>query len=219
MREFVGPNEIVSGTEILLVLHDLRRRARRSTNSLQNLVIFRLAACCGLRVREICALLMREVRPEAKRPHVYVSPRGQAERGRYVPVWDSGTLLDLRLWQRYRKHMQEGGPNDPFVCVQRRDMRGRPLSRHNIRMRFHAACRVLGRHVTPRIGRNSFCYHFVRHRSVSEVSRAAGHMHIAATERYLPLLAIPDDPTPKRIFDIENLWAPSDTRPVSASQR
>ena len=52
----IDVTKILSESEIARVLADLKRRARRSVNSRQNLVIFRLATCCGLRVSEICGL-------------------------------------------------------------------------------------------------------------------------------------------------------------------
>jgi integrase len=43
------PTKILTRTELTTVLADLKRKAPRSKNALLNLVIFRLACCCGLR--------------------------------------------------------------------------------------------------------------------------------------------------------------------------
>jgi hypothetical protein len=43
--------KILTRTEMQSVLADLRRKAPRSKNTRLNLVIFRLAACCGLRAK------------------------------------------------------------------------------------------------------------------------------------------------------------------------
>jgi len=57
----VDRTRILQRDEIALVLTDLRRKARRSTNSRMNMVIFRLATCCGLRASEIAGLALSDV--------------------------------------------------------------------------------------------------------------------------------------------------------------
>ena len=47
----VDRSKILQPDEIHAVLTDLRRKARRSTNTKMNLTVFRLATCCGLRQR------------------------------------------------------------------------------------------------------------------------------------------------------------------------
>ncbi len=42
--------KILSRREVAAVLADLHRKSTRSANTRMNLVIFRLACCCGLRV-------------------------------------------------------------------------------------------------------------------------------------------------------------------------
>ena len=48
--------KILTRRELATVLADLKRKAPRSPNTRLNLVVFRLAACCGLRVSEIAQL-------------------------------------------------------------------------------------------------------------------------------------------------------------------
>jgi integrase len=50
------PTKILTRTELASVLADLNRKAPRSKNTRLNLVIFRLASCCGLRASEIAQL-------------------------------------------------------------------------------------------------------------------------------------------------------------------
>ena len=114
---------LADGTKILMkrelaaVLADLRRKALRSKNARLNLVIFRLAACCGLRASEIAQLQMADVQIELPRPHLRI--RASAAKGgrpRMVPQWwDRGTYDDLVTWRADR--MARGAnSNDSFVC-------------------------------------------------------------------------------------------------------
>ena len=58
------PTKILTRREIALVLAELQRKAPRSKNTRLNLVIFRLACCCGLRPSEIAMLQVADVRTE-----------------------------------------------------------------------------------------------------------------------------------------------------------
>jgi hypothetical protein len=49
----VDPTKILTRQELRLVLADLKGQAQRSKEGHVNLILFRLAACCGLRVSEI----------------------------------------------------------------------------------------------------------------------------------------------------------------------
>ena len=86
--------KILSVAEMASVIADLKQRATRSANARQNLCLFRLAACCGLRVSEIITLTMDDVRPMIARPHIRirrsVSKNGRA---RIVPLWWDGMTL------------------------------------------------------------------------------------------------------------------------------
>jgi hypothetical protein len=46
------------------------RQAQRSKQGHVNLILFRLAACCGVRVSEIANLHMTDVRTDGSRPHL-----------------------------------------------------------------------------------------------------------------------------------------------------
>jgi integrase len=54
--------KILTRREIATLLAELRRKAPRSKNTQLNLVIFRLACCCGLRASEIAMLQVADVR-------------------------------------------------------------------------------------------------------------------------------------------------------------
>jgi len=58
----VSRDQVLTANEIQLILSELKRKARRSANTAQNLILFRLACCCGLRVSELTSLRLCDVR-------------------------------------------------------------------------------------------------------------------------------------------------------------
>jgi integrase/recombinase XerD len=173
------------------VLAELRRKAPRSKNTRLNLVIFRLATCCGLRASEISQLQVGDVRTEVARPHIRI--RVGASKGgksRTVPLWwDAGTLADLAEW---RKRWKESGATSeqPSVASLRTGRMSMPLSRHTLRKRFRTACKVLGlerlQSLTIHHGRHTFISHALAGgRTLAEVRDAVGHGNLSITSRYL----------------------------------
>src|SRR4029077_9223551 len=61
---------LLTRRELAAVLDDLAPRAARSANVQRNLVIVRLACCCGLRVSEIANLQLDDVVVDVTRPHL-----------------------------------------------------------------------------------------------------------------------------------------------------
>jgi len=205
----IDQNKILTREEIAEVLDDLKRRGRRSVNSRQNLIIFRLATCCGLRASEIAGLKIQNIKLGGKQPSVYV-PRSIAKRKkqRSVPIWwDRGTLDDISAWRDERRD-QGAESGDYFVCAQSKSKLGLKLNRINVRHRFQVACRILGeerlvigqeeysdearkhgmsynKQLTIHDGRHSFCSHALAGgRTLAEVRDAAGHSSIATTSVY-----------------------------------
>ena len=129
----IDATKILGRGEIAVVLADLKRPAkRRSPNTRQNLVIFRLATCCGLRASEIVGLKLGDVRVGIARPYLRI-PKTIAKggKGRRVPLWwDAQTLADLTAWREERVR-RGAGTGDPFVCAQSRAAYGKRLTRHN----------------------------------------------------------------------------------------
>jgi integrase/recombinase XerD len=172
-----------------------------------NLVIFRLATCCGLRVSEICGLRVGDVRVGLQRPYIYVR-KEIAKRGkpRRVPLWwDQGTLDDLTTW-RDKRLAQGAGASDPFVCSQAKGSFGRSIDRYNARDRFKVACRILGpqrvAELTIHHGRHSAISHWLAAgRTLAEVRDAAGHANIATTGIYAHV-AVDDDGKVGDIFGL-----------------
>lgn len=81
----IDATQVLTRREIATVLADLQLKARRSPNTRMNMVIFRLACCCGLRVSEIAGIRLVDVRVGIGRPRraAVVGP-GDAGRHRRV---------------------------------------------------------------------------------------------------------------------------------------
>lgn len=220
--------KILSRCEITTVLSDLQRKGKRSANSRQNAIIFRLATFCGLRVSEIVGLTLSNVRVSTdEKAHIYV-PKDIAKRkkARTVPLWWSAkTLTALRDWKREREE-QGATSSDPFVCSQAHGTHhktkaptfGKPLIVRNAQSRFQAAIKVLGKERASQLsihcGRHSFCSHALtdvvdengtlraKGRSLAEVRDAAGHANIATTSIYLHTVDTTDGKV-GNLFDFE----------------
>ena len=201
----IDATKVLGRAEIAAVLADLKRKAKRSVNTRQNLIIFRLATCCGLRVSEICGLRCGDVRLGIRRPYLRVRKESaKGGKARRVPLWwDQGTLADLEAWKAERKR-QGASTNGFFVCAQSKTASGKPLTRQNGRKRFIAACSVLGKErqaeLTIHHGRHSFCSHALAGgRTLPEVRDAAGHANISTTSVYAHV-PVDDDDGPGDLF-------------------
>jgi integrase len=199
------PTKILTRRELALVLADLARKAPRSPNTRMNVVLFRLAACCGLRASEIAQLQLGDVRVERPRPHLRIrAGAAKGGRPRLVPLWwDAGTLADLTTWKE--KRLAEGaGPQAVYLASLRPGHPPKPLSRHTLRKRFRTACKVLGEErlaaLTIHHGRHTFLSHALAGgRTLAEVRDSAGHSNITITSGYLHV-AVDDDEPVGRLF-------------------
>jgi integrase/recombinase XerD len=191
VQKDIDQTKILTQKEIVQVLSDLRRKGRRAINQRQNLVIFRLATCCGLRVSEIVGLSMANVITGSKKPHIYI-PKEIAKRNqaRRVPLWwDASTLADLENWRKERLS-QGAKAGSPFVCAQQVDKLGKQLVVLNAQHRFKLCIKCLGpervKMLSIHKGRHSFCSHALNGgRNLQEVRDAAGHANISTTSIYL----------------------------------
>jgi integrase len=200
--------KILQPNEIALVLADLNRRAKRSTNSRMNLVIFRLSACCGLRASEIAGLTLADVQVDTLHPSLRLrAATTKGHKPRRVPLnLDAGTLADIRDWKQFR--IGQGG--DKFVCSQHKDSLGNPLERRGLRLRFKAACKCLGPERCAQLsihdGRHTFVsISLFRGRDVVAVQHDAGHANIATTSGYAHL--VDTDDTVGNLFDFSSMTA------------
>ena len=82
---------ILTRRELAHVLGDLRRRSRRSTNTRLNLVVIRLACCCGLRASEITELRLQDVVVGVERPHLRIGAAGAKRAAGAAPCRSGGT--------------------------------------------------------------------------------------------------------------------------------
>jgi integrase len=169
-------------------LNDLKRKAARSKNTRLNLVLFRLACCCGLRASEIAKLQVGDVRTELARPHIRIrNGAAKGGRSRIVPMWwDAGTLADLAEWKADRLASRA----DPFLASLIPGRALKPFSRHTLRKRFRTACRVLGaarlESLTIHHGRHTFISDALAGgRTLAEVRDAAGHANVSITSGYM----------------------------------
>jgi integrase len=202
----LDPTKILTRRELVAVLADLNRKAPRSRNTRLNLVVFRLACCCGLRASEIARLQVADVLVDLLRPHLRIR-NGAAKGGRprTVPLWwDAGTLADVAAWKQERLG-QGASAAEAFVASQRPGRApGIPLSRHTLRKRFRTACKVLGRErlatLTIHHGRHTFISHALAGgRTLAEVRDAAGHSNVSITSIYLHV-AVEDDMAVGHLF-------------------
>ncbi|MFC1765491.1 tyrosine-type recombinase/integrase [Planctomycetota bacterium] len=221
----IDSSQILSRREITTVLDDLKRKGRRSVNSRQNLVIFRLATCCGCRASEIAGLKLQDLKLSIEKPYLYISKAiGKGSKSRKIPAWwDRSTLDNLITWKTERQGQGAKGC-DYVICSQAKRAFGKPLSRANVRNHFISACKVLGaerliigresfsqrctksgqfytKHLTIHCGRHSFCSHALAGgRSLVEVKEAAGHTNISTSSIYLHVIG-DDDGSVGDLFD------------------
>lgn len=197
--------KILTRREMAIVLSELHRKAPRSPNTRMNLMIFRLAACCGLRVSEIAQLRVADLCTKVSRPHVRIrAGASKGGRSRTVPLWwDGGTLADLSAWREELVSKKARGSDALIGCL-RDGRQGTPLSRHTLRKRFRTACRPLGEErlatLTIHHGRHTFISHSLAGgRTLAEVRDAAGHSNVSITSGYLHVAV--DDEEVGDLFD------------------
>jgi integrase/recombinase XerD len=195
----IEQTQILTRGELSRVLQHGKEHAQRSVNAWRNLIIVRLACCCGLRVSEISGLALDDVVGGVSRPHLRLRRGTKGSKPRTVPLWwDAGTLADLTAWKTER--LKRGTSSaDPFSCSVQAHRHGRPLQRHAIRRRFLSACWVLGparvRTLTLHHGRHSFISHALAGgRSLAEVQAAAGHTNVSVTSAYLHIVVDDEEP-------------------------
>ena len=185
---------ILTRAEVLAVIADLKRRAKRSRLSRQNLIVFRLSCCCGLRRKEIHGLNLGDLVVSGPRPVIRIRKeitKGEngKRKARLVPLWwDSGTLADLSAWVAKRR--EDGAlPTDALLAQKS----GKRISGQSLALRWQTAIRKLGPERITQLsihkGRHSFISHSLHAgHSLAEVRDAVGHASVATTNIYAHLV-------------------------------
>ena len=187
----------LSEWEVGAVVEELRRRGKKSKNARQNLIIFRLSCCCGLRRAEIAALELRDVLLSGQHSEIVVR-RGKGGKRRIVPLgWSPGAVADLQRWcDERRAHGAHQG--SPLICDVRKGSYGLRLDPNSIARRWRTGIKILGavrrRQLSIHKGRHTFCSKAVRAKGLSATRDAAGHASVATTNIYLH--AQDDDSSP-----------------------
>lgn len=222
-RPTISAERLIHPHEIAAIIEYAHRRMRARPNAIEvqrNLVIFRLACCCGLRAGEVAGLDLRDVRTRLARP--YIDLRAdicKRKRPRTVPlVYDHGTLADLDAWKQ-RRQREGATETDPFVARTRGASRGRRITADEVNRFFKSAVRVpLGRERSRQLcthaGRHTFATLLALDRPLHIVQRALGHARLDTTAVYLHVY----DPAeaPGRLFEPSTLrsLSPSATEPT-----
>ncbi len=198
------PTRFLTLDEVLRVIKDLKRRKKRSVLSFSNLIVFRLAACCGLRRGEIAGLKCTDLVLAGVRPCILIRKENTKHqngksRSRKIPLWwDAGTCQDLQAWIGYREEMQAMA-SDPVICGVSKVNRGQPLTGGLLARRWKTAIRSLGparvHQLSIHTGRHSFAsLSFEAGHSLVEVKEALGHASVSTTSLYLHAVSrdVPD---------------------------
>src|SRR5258708_5307523 len=113
----VESTKILTRRELATVLADLKGKTDRQANVRRNLVIVRLACCCGLRVSEIGGLQLDDLILDVARPHMRLRRETtKGNKARCVPARsDPGTPAHLLAWNAPRLSHRSPGRH-PFPC-------------------------------------------------------------------------------------------------------
>ena len=191
----MDPAKVLDMDEIVTVLTDLRSRKRLYPSTFQNLILFELSTCCGLRCKEIAGLDLGDLKVDSTHPLLVVrkdNTKGQdgKRRARKVPLdLDQAVLADIREWVEFCR--SEGrGPSDPVLCCRQLTVqRGRRLHVRTVFDRWKTAVAVLGQarvdQLSTHSGRHSFgTYALHAGYSLAEVRDWLGHSSISTTNTY-----------------------------------
>ena len=183
----IETSKILTLADVQTVIASLKRK-RHQSMAQTNLIIFRLATCCGLRASEISELTLSDVVVDGNRPHLIVQ-HGKGDKRRRVPLnWDESTLNDLQSW--IDKRVADGAtPMDHVVVTGT----GKRIDRSNLRKRFvNMTTKAVARAHTIHDGRHTFVsLSIAGGQSLPAVRDAAGHSSLAVTNIYSH--AIPDE--------------------------
>ena len=149
----------------------------------RNRAIIEMLYSCGLRVSELCNLLISDI----WRNEGFVKVLGKGRKERFVPI-SGRALRELSLWEECRCHINIRPGNEDYVFLSFK--RGRKLSRITV---FHIV-KVLAenagitKEISPHTFRHSFATHLLEGgANLRAIQEMLGHESIATTEIYTHL--------------------------------
>lgn len=149
----------------------------------RNRAIIEMLYSCGLRVSELCNLLISDI----WRDEGFVKVMGKGRKERFVPI-SGRALRELSLWEECRCHINIRPDNEDYVFLSFK--RGRKLSRITV---FHIV-KVLAenagitKEISPHTFRHSFATHLLEGgANLRAIQEMLGHESIATTEIYTHL--------------------------------
>ena len=149
----------------------------------RNRAIIEMLYSCGLRVSELCNLLISDI----WRDEGFVKVMGKGRKERFVPI-SGRALRELSLWEECRCHINIRPGNEDYVFLSFK--RGRKLSRITV---FHIV-KVLAenagitKEISPHTFRQSFATHLLEGgANLRAIQEMLGHESIATTEIYTHL--------------------------------
>ena len=149
----------------------------------RNRAIIEMLYSCGLRVSELCNLLISDI----WRDEGFVKVMGKGRKERFVPI-SGRALRELSLWEECRCHINISPGNEDYVFLSFK--RGRKLSRITV---FHIV-KVLAenagitKEISPHTFRHSFATHLLEGgANLRAIQEMLGHESIATTEIYTHL--------------------------------
>ena len=149
----------------------------------RNRAVIEILYSCGLRVSELCNLLISDI----WRDEGFVKVMGKGRKERFVPI-SGRALRELSLWEECRCHINIRPGNEDYVFLSFK--RGRKLSRITV---FHIV-KVLAenagitKEISPHTFRHSFATHLLEGgANLRAIQEMLGHESIATTEIYTHL--------------------------------
>ncbi len=179
----VLPKALAEG-DVGEMLERLRATARvGDARAIRDYAILELLYAGGLRVSEICALRVEDLRLDMFQAQV----RGKGDKERMVPLGQRAVEALEQYLREARPQLQQVAQRR-VVGIERRlflSVRGRSLTRRWVWEMVRAAGLLQGAKASPHMLRHSFATHMVEHGAdLRSVQTLLGHADIATTQVY-----------------------------------
>ena len=169
--------------EMLERLRVAARMGDADERALRDHAILELLYAGGLRVGEICALRVEDLRLDMGQAQV----RGKGDKERVVPLGQPAVEALERYLEEARPKLQQGA-GKRILTIERRlflGVRGRGLTRQWVWEMVRGAGVLQGTKASPHTLRHSFATHMVEHGAdLRSVQTLLGHADIATTQVY-----------------------------------